>query len=484
MSIWGASGGCKPQRLLVAGVAACLIAMVSPSAHADTCETFPGSQQYTDQGCDKPYDKNSQSQQRAAPPARQTSSPSDFREQLRRSITNGASGRTSPTALTNAVVNARDGVQRALGEAATASDAQQMAKARGDYTAALARLDRAYDAAANAASPEGAAALQEMKSGDDARFGSAADRVGLFATAPAPSAPTAAAPVLPPNITAVNGAVYVCDKAIADGNNVACREISADGKQCTNVTLADGDIGWRDSIATPCRGDDLAQRRAFLAANPEIAATVNGLPAPFTMDSRGTADAIAKLTGQPANPEAEKALAAMTPECRATLQRYIAAAQTNDGPGATAQYAALKQAGGCGVLPKPDPRFISRGNTPLLDQTFGACDQQPERCAQIADQLKAGISPEAIAALYRNAIGIGLQLGSMMGGTLLNAQAARMPTGVQGRGPGPQYPRAINCTYRGCSTASNSAPAYNPSPPRPGRGNNCTMDANNWLTCN
>ncbi|MGC7532546.1 hypothetical protein ACPWML_26365, partial [Pandoraea pneumonica] len=82
-------------------------------------------------------------------------------------------------------------MQRALGEAATASDAQQMAKARGDYTAALARLDRAYDAAANAASPEGAAALQEMKRGDDARFGSAADRVGLFATAPAPSAPAA-----------------------------------------------------------------------------------------------------------------------------------------------------------------------------------------------------------------------------------------------------------------------------------------------------
>ena len=478
-----------PKSLIVVGVSACLIAIAGPSAYADTCETFPGSQQYTDQGCDKPYDKSSTGPQRAAPPARQAS-PSDFREQLRRSITNG-SGKMSPTALANAVAIARDGVQRALGEAAATSDPQQMAQARRDYNAALARLDRAYDAAANAASPEGAAELQAMKSSDDARFASAADRVGLFASVPAPSAPAAAAPVLPPNITAVNGSVYICDKAIADGNNVACREISADGKQCTNVTLADGDIGWRDSIATPCRDDDLAQRRAFLAANPEVAATVNGSPAPFTMESRGTADAIAKLTGQPVDPEAEKALAAMSPECRATLQRYIAAAEANDGPGATAQYAAMKQAGGCGVLPKPDPRFISRGNTPMLDQTFGACDQQPELCAQIADQLKAGTSPEAIAALYSNAIGIGLQLGSMMGGALLNAPAVRMPAGGsgriaggQGRGPGPQYPRAVSCTYRGCTTTESSAPAYNPSPPRPGRGNNCTMDANNWLTCN
>lgn len=81
----------------------------------------------------------------------------------------------------------------------------------------------------------------------------------------------------------------------------------------------------------------------------------------------------------------------------------------------------------------------------MLDQTFGACDQQPELCAQIADQLKAGTSQEAIAALYSNAIGIGLRLGSMMGGNLLNAQVARMPAGGQGHGSGPQYPRAINC---------------------------------------
>jgi hypothetical protein len=474
------------NKLLVAGAAAWLIAAASAAARADTCETYPGSQAYTDQGCDKPYDNSTRNQQRAAPPAQQKPS-SDLREQLRRALSNPAnSGKTSASALANAVANARDGVQRALGEAAIASDPQSVAKAQRDYRAALAKLDRAYDAAARAASPEGAAELADMKSRDDATFASAADRVGLSAPTPAQAAPAAAPPILPANITAVNGFTYVCDGAIAGANNVACREISADGKQCTNVTLADGDIGWRDSIATPCRGDDIAQRKAFLAANPEIAAMVNGTQAPFAMDSRGTAEEIARLTGQPVDLEAEKALAAMSPVCRATLQRYIAAAQANDGPAATAEYAAMKQAGGCGVLPKPDPRFISRGNTPGLDQTFGACDRQPDLCAQIADQLKAGTSPEAIAALYSNAIGIGLQLGSMMGGALLNAQAARMPAGGsgrvaggQGRGAAPQSPRAVSCTYRGCTTTTSSAPAYNPAPPRPSRGNNCTMDANN-----
>jgi hypothetical protein len=480
-----------PTRLLVAGVAAWLIAIANPAARADTCETYPGSQVYTDQGCDKPYDNSNRGQQRAAPPARQKPT-SDLREQLRRSLMNGAgSGKTSSTALANAVVNARDGVQRALGEAAAASDPQALAQARRDYNAALARLDRAYDAAANAASPEGAAELQGMKSRDDTRFGSAADRLGLLAPPPAQQpAPVATAPV-PANIAATNGFVYVCDKAVAGGNNVSCREISADGSQCTNVTLADGNIGWRDSVATPCRPDDLSQRQAFLAANPAIAAAVNGTIAPFTMDKNGTADAIAKLSGQPVDPEAEKALAKMSPECRETLQRYISAAEANDGPGATAQYAAMKQQGGCGVLPKPDPRFISRSSTPGLDQTFGACDKQPELCAQIADQLKAGTSPEAIAALYSNAIGIGLELGSMMGGAILNAQAARMPTGGpsrtgggQARGPSRQYQPATSCNNRGCSTLGHPGPAYNPAPPQIGRGANCTMDANNWLTCN
>jgi hypothetical protein len=100
-----------------------------------------------------------------------------------------------------------------------------------------------------------------------------------------------------------------------------------------------------------------------------------------------------------------------------------------------ADYNALKRAGGCGVLDKvdrpppaapagPDPRFVSRGATPLVDQAVTACDQSPDACAAQIAQLKAGTSPEAAAALVSNAIGIGLQLGTMMG----NAMMAGVPS--------------------------------------------------------
>jgi hypothetical protein len=76
------------------------------------------------------------------------------------------------------------------------------------------------------------------------------------------------------------------------------------------------------------------------------------------------------------------------------VSSYVAAAQANDGPKALAGYNALKQAGGCGVLakvdrapppqpqaPGPDPRFATRGATPLSDATMKSCDDSPEACA-------------------------------------------------------------------------------------------------------
>ena len=133
----------------------------------------------------------------------------------------------------------------------------------------------------------------------------------------------------------------------------------------------------------------------------------------------------------------------MSDRCRGLVQTLVTAAKANDGPGAKASYDSLQQAGGCGVVqasgnsspaPQADPRFVSRGDTPMIDQTFGACDQQPERCREIADQLKAGTSPAAVAALYANAIGVGLQLGATMAQGVaaaqqLNARVPSVPSG-------------------------------------------------------
>ncbi len=465
-----------PKSLLIAGLALALVASATSAARADNCETFPGSQQYTDQGCDKPYDDSAAGRQDGTGPARPKWD-TGLREKLRRALSQGTTpmhnSKTSSKALANAVSSARTGVQRALDEAANASDPKQLAKAQRDYKAAMIKLDRAYDAAANAASPQGEAQLVGMKQNDDANFGSSADRYGLLA--PIQTQPAQAPlPPLPNNITEVKGLVYVCDGALAGANNVSCREISADGQQCTNVMIADGDLSWRDSIQTPCRAGDLTQRDAFLGAHPDIAANVDGRDAPFAMDGAGTRAEINRLTGQPDDPDAGKAAAAMSPQCRAIVQRYIAAAQASNGAAATAEYAELKQAGGCGVLQEAerqrqhwagDPRFISRGDTPMLDQTFGACDKQPDLCNQIANQLKAGTSPEAVAAMYSNAIGIGLELGAMMGNAVLNAQArmatqhavSSRPNGP--RGPTAQYPRAINCNYSGCVTTNGLGPS-------------------------
>ena len=99
-------------------------------------------------------------------------------------------------------------------------------------------------------------------------------------------------------MTAVGGTVYVCDGAIAGANNVSCREISADGKQCTGVTLADGGVGWRDSIATPCADSDMSQRNAFLAGNPDAAGAASNATPGFAMDPDETAAEIKRLTAE------------------------------------------------------------------------------------------------------------------------------------------------------------------------------------------
>ena len=114
----------------------------------------------------------------------------------------------------------------------------------------------------------------------------------------------------------------------------------------------------------------------------------------------------------------------MSYECGDIAKTYVAAAQASNGPAAAAALEALQKAGGCGLLshvtqqappPEFDSRFVARGATPMLDQTVAACDQQPEACATVVDQLRTGTSSQAVAALYSNAIQIGLEIGVMMG---------------------------------------------------------------------
>jgi hypothetical protein len=168
----------------------------------------------------------------------------------------------------------------------------------------------------------------------------------------------------------------------------------------------------------------------------------------------------------------------LSPQCQQLVSNYVAAAQANDGPTALAGYNALKQAGGCGVLAKvdrapppqpqsagPDPRFATRGATPLSDATMKACDDSPEVCAARVRQLKAGTSPEAVAALWANAIGIGLDLGAAMAGGLASGMPAGAPGYVGGAGKGTNMNSIGNKPVH--STYGQGAPSRPPPPQAP-----------------
>jgi hypothetical protein len=167
----------------------------------------------------------------------------------------------------------------------------------------------------------------------------------------------------------------------------------------------------------------------------------------------------------------------MSPQCQALVRNYVAAAQANDGAKSVADYNALKRAGGCGVLDKvdrapapapvgPDPRFVSRGTTPLLDQTVTPCDQSPQECAANVAQLKAGTSPEAVAAMVSNAIGIGLQLGSMMGNAMLSGMPSA-PSAGPSFGGGRTTDMSSIGNRRVRSTYGQGSPYQTPPPSQP-----------------
>jgi hypothetical protein len=134
---------------------------------------------------------------------------------------------------------------------------------------------------------------------------------------------------------------------------------------------------------------------------------------------------------QPQDPQAE---------CKRLVSDYVGAAQANDGPRAMAGYNALKSAGGCGVLdkvdhgppasvPPGDGKLMARGARPLTQDVLDACK---DGCADQIDQLKRDSGPGAQAAMFMNAVQVGLELGAAMA----NGMAAIAPRGGGGGGGG------------------------------------------------
>ena len=382
-----------------------------------------------------------------------------LRELLRQRLAEGGTVKKPPPvsaeALAKSIHDAEARAERALAAATGTSDPAQQDRALKVYNAALKDLDKAYDKAADEAdSDAGRDRLLQMKADAEEQLAAAANE--KFAAQRA--AAEAARPKGPDNVAMLGDKIIVCDGP-ADGDHVACREMQHDGSSCLAVIAFQGAVSWWDSTAIPCSREDLAQRTAFLARHADEEDRLKNREADFALDASAS--------------------------CKAVIADYVKKAEAQDGPGARADYEKLRSFGGCGVLEKAeaelkaqagasaggDPRFATRGDTTMIDQVAVPCDQNPAACAAAIDQARAGASPAAIAAIYANAIGIGLELGGMMGNAVLNAQAASMASHAAAlnnaaRGAArdlPQYPRAISCNVRGCLLSNGQGPNNIPS---------------------
>ena len=111
----------------------------------------------------------------------------------------------------------------------------------------------------------------------------------------------------------------------------------------------------------------------------------------------------------------------------------------------------------------------------MLDKTVAACDQQPEACAAVVGQLRAGTSSQAVSALYSNAIAIGLEIGVMMGSAVLNVQQMNLVAGRRAN-MGSLAPPPVR--GGGGGGRPNGGTLYHPRPPVAG----CVVGGPGWCT--
>ena len=296
------------RMVAVFGIAAAMLVIGSCSSRADTCyETAQVNIDCSPKGLGSTASQASQTNLQAV--HKQTQ---DLRDKLRRTLESSKGAPAAPSDAQQSAIN--DAEQRWADAQQRAGDATTQAQ-RTDDPDLKAQLKQQYESAMQdlhqagadliKADPQQRSKIQALLKDYDTRGANAAVAAGLEP----PPAPKAAAvapqlPAPPDNVAQIGSNTYVCDGPIAGANNVSCWQISADGKQCTNVTLADGDVGWQDSIATPCRAGDLAQRKTFLARDPNAAAVVANAPPAFAMGSDETRREIDRLN----QPELSSAL--------------------------------------------------------------------------------------------------------------------------------------------------------------------------------
>jgi hypothetical protein len=158
---------------------------------------------------------------------------------------------------------------------------------------------------------------------------------------------------------------------------------------------------------------------------------------PATKAIAKAAPSAAKNPAGTAPPQAAGNFAGASPACQQLAQSYVAAAQAKDEAGTLSGYQALKQ--DCKAmldevtrqtgmaLPEASP-FPQRTMGGLTQSLMGGCMNAGDSCADEADNLAAGTSGAARAALFNEAAGFGLALGNLMIQGMAAGQAMHAPS--------------------------------------------------------
>lgn len=128
-------------------------------------------------------------------------------------------------------------------------------------------------------------------------------------------------------------------------------------------------------------------------------------------------------SGRSAPPPANAAGSAMSAQCQALVQTYVAAAQANDGENALKGYNALKQT--CpdvlntasqqiGVAQPNNSPFPTREGGGMADALMRQCLSADDSCTATANALSGGTSSAARGALLMQSVNFGLALGNLM----------------------------------------------------------------------
>ncbi len=349
--------GYPGKRFQLAMATAALLA-IPAIARADWCETYPGSQIYTSQNCDKPYDQSGRPQARK-PAAQEGAAPSTgstLRETLRKKLKESALRDAQANRLADRITDAKDRASDALRRGNEATDPAGRAQARSDYVKAMKDLSKAYDAVGASASPEKRAEWQQDKQQAVAEFeGQAGQAFVATASVSAPAAST---------LPASTSELFVtCDSPDRKGMQT-CYTAPRRGLSCTKLLFKGGDRMWTDEQSV-CESTPVLERRNGYFAR------LKSPPPDFGEGDRKRAEAVS----------------ALTPQCKARLNALLENAEKGDREKAYGAYAALRaecEAAFRKLAREADVRLPERQ---LSDRARGALERAMSSGSQQARQF-------------------------------------------------------------------------------------------------